>query len=569
MNVLTFNLLNVGPISAARVQLREGNVTLVAGQNEAGKSSLATAVRALMSRVRAPLTGTLSADGPMMLAHGTKKGSLSLETHEGSVTLDLPKLELSQTGEPPEAVPPVVSGLHRFGRLEPKARSQIIADVLKAEPTVADLASWLRENAGTYAPPDAAPIFAAIKGKGWEAAGKVYADQARSARAVWENATGEKWGQQKAEGWVPDRWRPDLAAVGDVAVLEKRCNDLREQLEGSIAAEAVGANARDQMTRIEASLTEATAAETVAAQEAQHASAEVTRLHGGVKDLPAHDYLVPQPCPSCGTALAVDTAGKLVLAPKDAGDADRSTFEAARQRLEVAREQSTRASGKLSQARGSVSAIKTQRDQLAARMAKAVGSTQPSETLRAQIADLERDIAMVKLHRTATDQHATVMTNRAIALALAPEGVRLAKLRDVLVTFNHTLAELSELASLEDPIRLADDMAIWRGPWHYAALSESAKFMADAILQSAIAVKTGAPAIVVDAADVLDTIGRNGLLSMLVSGTQLAVLVTMTFGDASRVPNLAKAGLGDTLWLEDGTILPVATGPTPPKAAQG
>ena len=106
-------------------------------------------------------------------------------------------------------------------------------------------------------------------------------------------------------------------------------------------------------------------------------------------------------------------------------------------------------------------------------------------------------------------------------------------------------------------VAIEADMALTYGGRPYALLSSSEQYRLRAVLQVAAAQFAGADLVVIDAADVLDGPTRSGLFSML-GEAELPAVVCMTLSRREQVPDIARAGLGASYWLEDGVLEPLA-----------
>ena len=88
----------------------------------------------------------------------------------------------------------------------------------------------------------------------------------------------------------------------------------------------------------------------------------------------------------------------------------------------------------------------------------------------------------------------------------------------------------------------------------YLLLSESAKFRVRVVLQIAMAMMDRSQVLVIDAADILDKGGRNGLFKA-VKTAGLPVMISMTFDGQELMPDLGKAGIGRSYWIEGGVVV--------------
>ena len=90
----------------------------------------------------------------------------------------------------------------------------------------------------------------------------------------------------------------------------------------------------------------------------------------------------------------------------------------------------------------------------------------------------------------------------------------------------------------------------------YGLLSESEGFRSRAVLAIACAKMDGSPVVILDGAEVLDRDGRNGLIGAIKASGKMALL-GMMFMASADVPDLAKAGLGESYWIENGVAKPL------------
>lgn len=556
--VLELQAAHVGPLTAARVSFRQGEITLVAGRNEAGKSTLALMARTLLSRVRAPISGKIGQDGTSLLELGLKKASACLSTKGGSVTYDLPGCTLSETGDAPEVLHPLISGLQRFGQMTPADRAQTLDNLCGLKVTAADLKWWLGENGMPEHQPDLEAVIRTVESKGWEVAADGYTKLAQKARARWEDGTGQTWGEVKGQDWRPEGWQDWLEPLGQDRLdeLAPLIEAKEAEVEAAVAAAAVAAAAGERLADLELKAklkrTELAEAET----HDQAASLVAREAYQALKALPNVGAMSPQPCPSCGTKLGMSDTGHLCVVPEDDQGVSRLTqLQQAHERARVAAQA---ASERKVRVRGELNVLEDEAKGLREQLAKAAGvrAGQTVELVRQELADLRWESQMIGTRLAVDQADQDIRRGRIMAKCLGPEGVRFAKLKDVLGTINDDLATISTAMGLPAPLRIADDMAIWRGRVHYALMSESAKWRADVAVQLALAKRKGAQLVVMDGADILDTPGRNGLLRAIWE-TELTALVTMTFGDPARVPDLTGNGMGISVWLADGAVSPI------------
>ncbi|RMD61382.1 MAG: hypothetical protein D6826_10040, partial [Alphaproteobacteria bacterium] len=163
--------------------------------------------------------------------------------------------------------------------------------------------------------------------------------------------------------------------------------------------------------------------------------------------------------------------------------------------------------------------------------------------------------------READRIHTAIEANQHVIDVLAPGGLRARKLAEAVRRFNaEALAPLCEAAGWR-AVTLDNGLEPTYGGRPYALLSASEQYRVRATLQVAMARLDGSEAVILDAADILDRRGRNGLFKMLIAAG-LPALIGMTITDPEKTPppDLAASGRGMTYWIENGIAAPLGNG---------
>lgn len=182
-------------------------VTLFAGANEAGKSSLQNAIRfALTGEIGR--TTLKKGDYGMLVREGAKKASLAV----GNVTLTLTAAgKVTANGSVDSIFSPFVLDPHRFASLDATERRRALSHLVDIDRDAVAHAARQR-GADDALVDEIMPLLRA----GFEAAHDEAEDRAKAARGAWKMVTQENYGSEKAEGWEP----PAVAGVaGDRAKL--------------------------------------------------------------------------------------------------------------------------------------------------------------------------------------------------------------------------------------------------------------------------------------------------------------------------------------------------------------
>ena len=179
------------------------SVTLVAGDNGAGKSSLAQAMAAALTG-EPPLAGLKKADYQRLVRSGAATASIEIETynHDGNdiSVITYPDGKSYRKGNAPQASP-YAAGVISPLDLASKEAAAFWATTLKTEPTIKDLEKALLEVVSSSEM--GSKVVTAVKTQGWDGAYNKYKDEGARTKGRWEQITGERYGTNKAEGWTP------------------------------------------------------------------------------------------------------------------------------------------------------------------------------------------------------------------------------------------------------------------------------------------------------------------------------------------------------------------------------
>lgn len=186
-----------------------------------------------------------------------------------------------------------------------------------------------------------------------------------------------------------------------------------------------------------------------------------------------------------------------------------------------------------------------------------VGGSSEEEIAEAQHAHDDAVFALGA--KTAYDKAAQlakqIATTAKVVEVLAPGGLRQEVLSRALDSFNSQLAEISSAARWK-AVKITDKMTVNYGDREFGwQLSESEKFRVKVVLQMAMAKIDKSKFIVIDAADILDRDGRNGLM-LLVKGSDIPVITTMTINKREDMPNVGRIGVSG-YWIENGELVAV------------
>ena len=156
----------------------------------------------------------------------------------------------------------------------------------------------------------------------------------------------------------------------------------------------------------------------------------------------------------------------------------------------------------------------------------------------------------------------------ALAKALAPDGIPSKLIAEALEPFNKQLYLASSylFPEYEDcPLVLTQDLEVYRRS-PYVCLSKSARYRAGICFQYVLASLAGARLLMIDEADILDPVNRAQLIEFLLAVRQdfdtILVFATSNEAQPSPVPEI------QVWWLEEGSIRPVMAKPFLEEARQ-
>lgn len=535
-----------------RADLTANPICLIAGHNGAGKTSTYQAIQAALLQAPLTLPGVLMKTADAMVRTGAKVGTVKAMDGDSTITIAYPSCNIEIEGAAPPMASEVAAGRLSILDLSEKERAAALVDVLKCQPSRAELAEVMTDIGYTGKAVDA--VWAEIEEKGWDVAHAKSREAGTKLKGSWETVTAEKWGDKKADGWLPQGWTDDLndAKLED---LQMDAVDAQSALEREIQNGAVDASRIDEL-RLQSDA--ARGADVAGRQSAADTiREELQELKDQRAALPPADDVKGVPCPSCGTHLVYDkpygAADGVLKVAEDVSDKELKQRRMLRAELDgkigkravdlQAAEAALRNAETLAQSGRDADAKLAELDTTGTgeeRVAKA----------RETVAAANARLRMFEAKAKATATFASWKRNVGLIDALASTGVRQKVMVRKLTDLNERLAKVCADARW-GVVRIDENLAAWMNTEPYWLLSESMQFRCRVTLQVAIAALDGSSAILIDRADMLDQNGRNALFLML-KKSGLRAFVCMTTSAREKTPNLAAAKYGTSVWLEAG-----------------
>ena len=548
-------------------------ITIFAGANGSGKSSIQEAVR--MALTGESVRVALKKDYPQLVADWAGGGVAAVTTGDGEAyAIALPSGKGNHCGGHPAL--PYVLDAQRFLNLDQKERRTFLMGLMGVKITAAGICERLAERGCD--PEMIAEIEPSLR-LGFEAAATEAQGKARDQKAIWKSITGEAYGEKKADGWADQRapeFNPQALADAraQMAALDAELEEAATRLGGLRAqAEHVASRAkRMEQLRAEAGRYAAIATK-LAVDEADLArqTAAVAAAREAAAGGPSE---IATPCPECGAALVIKGPALKIYAPP-ARTPDREAvarlpgLESALAMLERTVENDKRDLAAADDAAKALAELGKSTD--AAPSAEDIEAAENrNATLKGKRADLavglraledaEKAVAAAagSTERAAL-AHLSVMAWLKIADALAPDGIPGELLAEALGPINERLAASAEATGWMRTAIAADMSVATRDPgaetWRdYRLLSESEQWRVGAVIAEAISHLSGIRLLVLDRFDVLDLVGRGQLLGWLDCLAQDGEIDTaLLFGTLKSAPG----GLPETIaahWVAAGEV---------------
>lgn len=541
---------------------------LIAGRNEAGKTSLADAIYHAFNNDARRVA--LKKEFDQLVRDGAKRGVVQIElltqSGGGSCSIIVPSGKHQSDVEIPE-VYKLLLDASRLPAMPPEERRKVLFALSPKRITGKAILEKLKEKGANV---DKATRLGPVLLTGFEAAHTECKTMATESRGSWKALTGEAYGSKKAPEWKakkPDWGTPEgLAALeGQVADALTAVNDLSEK-KGGLDQRRKAWN--DQQERIKA-LTETAGGLERAKAKLATDEATVAEWQGKVdatRQLAEGGTAIqPLCCPACSVSLVLkDNKLTEYTPPEKVADAQaKALLPSQEQHLRTAQgwvandktavqrcEEAAAALAEL-QKNGVENPPQSELDDLAGKLQQA---RQQHQTLSGQLDTmkaLRRDAEQADANTAkALGFHNDVEQWDQMAEWLAPSGIQAELMSEALKPYNDRLARTAQITGW-DKVEVGPDMVIRVAGRAYSLSSVSAKWRVQAAMVEALAFITGEKTFMLDEVDVLDSANRMAFLkwmhTLATEGSIQTAIMIGTFKEPPVCPPTFQVA-----WLAEG-----------------
>lgn len=560
--MLKARIKNVLGVKSAEFPI-EG-ITLIAGRNGAGKSSLVDALAAVAIGEASARGHATKAGIASLLHEGTQAGSAGLDWGTGTQRVGYPGGKVESTGQAMTLGTALGIGALRWMDLEPKRRPVEFAQRAGGMPTQDDLAEWLAAHEGDAA--DAPGLWERVEISGWDAVLKKAQEAATEKKGEWKYASGTQFGPEKSKGWRPAILLPD-----EDYTIEGAQEDLakaRAELERMIAAGAMDRNRIVALRPTADALARLQGEEQALRTRIAEARATEGRLKKERGELMLGSKNLAFACPHCAGALDIRTSpsgGVASLVKSDRPAMTEAQADEHQEALRLATLAGNQAQAQIDDLQADLVELVAKVNEAAAadreikaleQMAAGAGKHDPKALAeqRLLVATLEERAAAVKAMIAAGAIYEEWARMQPMIQALAPDGVRALTANRALAAWNEDMAAVSQAGAL-GAVTLNDDLSLSLNGRNYLLLSESERWRCDAVMSMALAKREGAAFVVLDRLDVLVPDSRAGVFKAAAAlGIPTIIACSVKDNAATSLPHLRKAGLGSVWWMDAGTL---------------
>lgn len=540
-------------IDRAEIEVGTG-VTLLAGVNGEGKSSIIEAVRCVLTASNTPLK-LAKKDIGFILHNKAKEGFVEYTDKNGSRKVSWPQCEVYTPAGRCISLRGMASGSMKYSELTNEQRSKILSSKLEATVTPDRLKQELEDIEAPEAVTNKVVelVFGneANEGKGMKSAEDYASIEATNLKRKFQKITGKRWGTKQGRTFKPENYEARLDDHKDDSILQKNILEARESLEAEIAKNAIS---EDELSKLE----ELVATEKDEKKKLKEFDDLIKSLEpeiGAAEDKfkAAKDAESLLSCTACGVLHRL-VKGELVAAdvdkpPEELGDLK----ELEKELTDLKTRYSNALTGRKVHQSNMDNII-----QAKAKIKKIDGNTTDGSAVDEARKSLEYNEKLLKAWEVKQQGlviHEEISAYIRVSEICGSDGLEKQMLIGALGDFNEKLAALSKKAGWK-VVSIDNDLGLRYNGHPFVVISRGEKYRANATIQIAIALIDKSPLVIFDDADDLDKDGRNQFFRLLISSKIPALVGMAVFPNKAgslEVPDLKEKGIGRTYWVREGT----------------
>jgi len=571
MKINQITVSSVLGIARADLNLKNA-VTLLAGNNAAGKSSIGDCLS--MAMLGKPARVDLKKNLDQALNNGAEKGRINVtfEGIEDAAEFRIPKGEHGAPKIAGAEFLPFVLRPSLFCEIDADARRTMLFGLTGIKASGKLIADKLIERGISE---EMVEEFSPMQRGGFPAASKEAYARATAAKGTWKAITGQVWGSVVAEGWSAPKLECKVPTKEELDELLAKATKHQKNREDGLAYIAYQRGLSEATNSWHQRLSDADEiAELLPRRKAKLAETEKDLAVWEAK-LPALVETLaecragaePIKCPCCDEDLRfVDgKLEKFAGLKADTGRAQTLALEVTKAKEAIALMRRTRDNDlrDISQSENAAEQFKTisaevfdkvdqdKLDRALVSVEKLAGMiTAVREEFNAkQQARYDAESCVTKT-KDAAKAHADVKAWLSVGDALAPDGIPGELLADAMAPVNQSMSVLAGMCGWSKA-EIDTDMSVTFGGRLYGLCSESEKWRVDCLIALAVAQISQLRLVVLDRFDVLDLKSRTALLIMLIKLGKLESMDTMILsGTLKALPALPPTVGG--VWIENG-----------------
>lgn len=520
--------------------INTAKITILAGRNGHGKTSVLQAIAAAISPATIPVAG-LQKNQILSLIHaGQPKSTIIVEGKDWMSGISYPSCDRACEGES-ISISEYASGMKNIIDEPVKQRSEIICKILKAYPTKEKLQSELSCTDVVIN-----KIWETIQISGWDGAHEHAKQTGTKLKGQWEEVSGRKFGIKLAETWSPDNYEFDLSTKTETELSEEFKAE-QEWLEIAISHETIENLNIADVNKAKEELPDLIILRDAHIKEIEKLRENYRTTKIALSNLSESNNSTIQKCPNCSTQLMV--VNGLIVSPKQLSEKEqekrKKEIDELNKTLLSIQEVAKKHESSLIDSKAQISACEMKINQEPAKPTTGKKSKATVEECRVLVEKAESRLSAFTKKQRADKLFSDIKKNQKIIDVLSPSGLRQAELSSALEKFNKNMKKMCSISAWKD-VKIDSDMTISYGGWPWSLISKGERFRVMVILQLSFAILMKEPLVLIDDCDEIDTFDE---LLKILQKMPFDIICGMAAMECVDIENGVKY-----YWIEDGEV---------------